>query len=63
MATLKFEIEKLDHNISFGLWQIKMRALLIHNGMHKALLKKKKLASIMTEEKMEDLDARAMATI
>ena len=63
MATSKLEIEKLDRNMSFSLWQIKMRALLTYNGMHKALLEKEKLASTMTKEKMEDLDARAMDTI
>ena len=31
--------------------------------MYKALLEKEKLASTMTKEKIEDLDARAMATI
>ena len=63
MATSKLEIEKLDRNMSFSLWQIKMRALLTHNGMHKALLEKEKLAFTITKEKMEDLDAKATATI
>ena len=63
MATSKLEIEKLDRNMSFNLWQIKMRALLTHNRLNKAYLEKEKLASIMTKEKMEDLDEKIVATI
>ena len=63
MVISKLEIKKFDRNMSFSLWQIKMRALLTHNRMFKALLEKEKLAFTMTKEKIEDLDARAMATI
>ncbi|KAL5737178.1 hypothetical protein ACOSQ2_031966 [Xanthoceras sorbifolium] len=38
MTTTKFDIEKFDRNMSFTMWQVKMRAILIHNGLHQALL-------------------------
>ena len=37
MSTMKLDIEKFDRNMNFGLWQAKMRAILIQNGMHKAI--------------------------
>ena len=49
--------------MSFSSWQINIRSLVTHNGLNKTLLKKVKLASTMTKEKMKDLYKRAMATI
>ncbi|GJU87384.1 retrovirus-related pol polyprotein from transposon TNT 1-94 [Tanacetum coccineum] len=37
MAGAKFEIEKFDGTVDFGLWRIKMRALLIQHGCEAAL--------------------------
>ena len=37
MATMKLDIEKFDRSVNFGLWQVKMKAILIQNGVHKAL--------------------------
>ncbi|KAL5796950.1 hypothetical protein ACOSQ2_001770 [Xanthoceras sorbifolium] len=31
MTMTKFDIEKFDRNMSFTIWQVKMRAILIHN--------------------------------
>ncbi|KAL5837325.1 hypothetical protein ACOSQ3_014494 [Xanthoceras sorbifolium] len=63
MATKKFDIEKFDHNMSFTMWQVKMRAILIHNGLHQALLGKDKLPSTMDEAKKHEMDDKTLASI
>ncbi|KAL5757330.1 hypothetical protein ACOSP7_019941 [Xanthoceras sorbifolium] len=63
MTTTKFDIEKFDRNMSFTMWQVKMRAILIHNGLHQALLGKDKLPSIMDEAKKQEMDDKALASI
>ena len=42
--TAKFDIEKFDGNNDFGLWRLKMHALLVQNGLHKALRGKNALS-------------------
>jgi hypothetical protein len=37
MASTKFELEKFDGRNDFGLWRLKMRALLVHQGLLDAL--------------------------
>ena len=34
---MRFEIEKFDGKINFGLWQVQVKDLLIQYGLHKAL--------------------------
>ncbi|KAL5783244.1 hypothetical protein ACOSP7_008273 [Xanthoceras sorbifolium] len=63
MTTTKFDIEKFDRNMSFTMWQVKMRAILIHNGLHQALLGKDKLPSTMDEAKKQEIDDKALASI
>ena len=63
MTTTKFDIEKFDRNMSFTMWQVKMRAILIHNGLHQALLGKDKLPSTMDEAKKQEMDDKALASI
>lgn len=43
MDMKNFDIEKFDYNISFVLWQVKIHAILTHNGLEKALLGLEKL--------------------
>ena len=38
MSTTKFDVEKFDRKIkSFYLWQVRMHAILVQNGVQKAL--------------------------
>ncbi|KAL8514335.1 hypothetical protein ACS0TY_013450 [Phlomoides rotata] len=37
MITTRFDIEKFSGKIDFGLWRIKMEALLVHQGLTDAL--------------------------
>ena len=59
----RFEIEKFDRNVSFGIWQVKMRAILTQQGLQKALLGVQKMSSNLSEEEKQDLDERALAVI
>ncbi|KAL5854087.1 hypothetical protein ACOSQ4_003889 [Xanthoceras sorbifolium] len=63
MTTTKFDIEKFDRNMSFTMWQVKMRAILIHNGLHQALLGKDKFPSTMDEAKKQEMNDKALASI
>ncbi|KAL8526509.1 hypothetical protein ACS0TY_015637 [Phlomoides rotata] len=37
MVTNRFDIEKFSEKIDFGLWRIKMKTLLVHQGLTNAL--------------------------
>ena len=49
--------------MSFALWQGKMRALLIQNGLQKALLEKNKKLATLTEVQIEEMDRKALTAI
>ena len=51
MLTVKFDIEKFDGRIIFGLWQIQVKDLLIQYGLHKALKGKSTIVSSIDSEK------------
>ena len=36
-SAVKFDIEKFDGRINFGLWQIQVKDVLIQSGLHMAL--------------------------
>ena len=71
MSTVKFDIEKFDGRINFGLWQIQVKDLLIQHGLHKALKGKPTTVSSIDSEKSstasdddwEELDLRAASAI
>ena len=58
MAT-KFEIEKFNGNKDFSLWRVKMHALLVQNGLHKALKGKNGLPETMSDEEKDELLEKA----
>jgi len=58
-----FEVEKFSSKNNFELWNIKMRDLLVQQGLQKDLVGKSKKPTNMTEEDWEDLDARSRSTI
>ena len=78
MSTVKFDIEKFDGRVNFGLWQIQVKDLLIQHGLHKALKGKSTIVSSIDSEKSstagdskssisddnwEELDLRAVSAI
>ena len=71
MSTVKFDIEKFDGRINFGLWQIQVKDLLIQHGLHKALKGKSttvfgtdsEKSSTAGDDDWEELDLRASSAI
>ena len=59
----KFDIEKFDGNNDFGLWRLKMHALLVQNGLHKALMGKNTLSEKLSNEEKDELLEKAYGRI
>jgi hypothetical protein len=59
----KFEVEKFGSKNSFALWKLKMRDMLVKQGLQNAFVGKTKKPTSMTDEDWEDLGARALTTI
>ena len=63
MSSMKLDIEKFDRIVNFGLWQVKMKAILIQNGVHKDLEGEDKKPIGASEAKWEEMDAKALSAI
>ena len=59
----KFEIEKFNGNDDFSLWRLKMHALLVQNGFHKALKGNNNLPEKLSEEEKDELLEKAYGHI
>ena len=55
MSGVKFDIEKFDGRINFGLWQVQVKDLLIQYKLHKALKGKPAPVTGMSDEDWEIL--------
>ena len=69
-SPMKFEIEKFDGRINYGLWPIQVKDVLIQSGLHKALKRKSSLTSnngsgkvSISNEDWENLDDRVASVI
>lgn len=63
MLNAKFEVEKFTGKSNVVLWKLKVRDLLVQQGLHKALDGATKKPTTRTTSDWEDLDARAPSTI
>ena len=63
MSSTKFEIENFNGKNNFELWKLKMRDLLVQQGLQIALDEKRKRPLTMTEDEWEDPDSKALSTI
>ncbi|PHT46325.1 Nuclear transcription factor Y subunit C-4 [Capsicum baccatum] len=63
MATMKYDILLLDHNIKFSLWQVKMRDVLAQMDLEEALLGFDKMPSSWTDEDKWRKDQKALSQI
>ena len=75
MSVMKFDVEKCDKRINFGLWKVQVKDLLIKSRLHKALKGEPITASCedfaifevsksaVSDEDWEDLDLKAGSTI
>ena len=59
----KFDIEKFDRQVNFSLWQLKMKAILVQSGCHKALEGASKKPSSMMDDKWEEIEFKALLAI
>lgn len=67
-SAMRFDVEKFDGRINFGLWQVQVKDVLIQSGLHKALRGKpassgESSSTSKSEEEWDDLDLRAASTI
>ncbi|KAL4583041.1 hypothetical protein LXL04_007605 [Taraxacum kok-saghyz] len=68
---MRFDVEKYDGRINFGLWQVQVKDMLIQSGLHKALKgkpapvssKESSAAGKDDDEEWDDLDLRAASAI
>lgn len=63
VSSTKFEIEKFTGKNSFSLWHIKMRAILVQQGLVKALDGKEKLPSSLTSKQKDEVMEKAHSAI
>ena len=63
MASTKFEVDKFNRKNNFSLWQRRMKDLLIHQGVHNALLGKTKKSEKMENDVWEEIDVKATSVI
>ena len=63
LSATRFEIEKFNRKNDFSLWRVKMHALLVQQGLWKALKGKNALPVTLLEEEKEDLLERAHSAI
>ena len=55
ISSTKFYIEKFTGKSDFGLWRIKMKALLVHQGVQDMLLGAKALSNNLSKKKKQDI--------
>lgn len=64
MSSMKYDIEKFTGINDFGLWRIKMRAILVQQGLVEALKNEEEMSSSLKEkERVEILDKAHSAII
>jgi hypothetical protein len=63
MAITKFDIEKFERNMSFAMWQVKMKPILMQNGLLKVLLGKNQKPTTLDDDKWTEIDEKALSTI
>ena len=63
LSATRFEIDKFNGKNGFSLWRVKMRALLVQQGLWKALKGKDALPATLLDEEKEDLLERAYRAI
>lgn len=58
-----FVIDKLDESVNFGLWQVKMRTLLVHIGLEKLLRITRRTLLEVNIDQWEKIDMKALTAI
>ena len=60
---MKLDIKKFDRSVNFGLWQVKMKAILIQNGVQKAIDGVEKMPKRMTTARWEEINSMALSAV
>lgn len=60
---IEFEVEKFDGRNNFCLWQMRMKSILIQQGIKVALSGKEKKPTKINDDDWVDIDERALSTI
>lgn len=63
MGSAKYDIERFSKNNDFGLWRVKMRAMLVQQGLVDALEGEKGLNDSLTKQQKEEMLNRAHSSI
>src|ERR1043165_314994 len=63
MVTTKFELEKFDGRNDLSLWRMKMRALLVHNGVVDALRGEDHISGDLTDKEKKEMLEKAHSSI
>ena len=63
VSIAKVDVVKFDGTGNFGLWQRRVKDLLVQQGLVKALYGKAKKPEMMTNVEWEELDMKAVSTI
>ena len=63
MGNAKFDLEKFDGKNDFGLWRVKMRALLVQQGLQEALLGEEKLSTELSDKEKFEILIKAHSAI
>ena len=63
MRSAKFDIEKFSGKSDFGLWRVKMKALLVQQGLQDALKGEKDLPKTLSEKEKNDILEKAQSAI
>ena len=59
----KVDVVKFDGTGNFGLWQRRVKDLLVQQGLVKALYGKARKPEMMTDDEWEELNMKAVSTI
>ena len=60
---MKLNMEKFGRSIKFGLWQVKMKVILVQNSVQKAINGVEKMTKGMSVMRWEEIDAKALSAI
>ncbi|KAL8532066.1 hypothetical protein ACS0TY_008612 [Phlomoides rotata] len=63
MSSMKLDVEKFTGNNDFGLWKVKMKALLVHHGLTTALKTDGSEESSTTAAKKIEIGEKAHSAI
>ena len=63
MTSTRFEIEKFTGKNDFGLWQVKMRSILVQQGLLNALGGESRLSPTLSQEQKDDLLEKAHSAL